>query len=375
MAALDTQRRRIAIVTGTRAEYGLLRSTMQALQAHPSVELQVLATGMHLLQKFGNTVRQITADGFRVFARVPMQRGDDRPIDQAEGLGRGVEGIARAYQRGRAHIAVVLGDRIEAMAGALAAAATGVKLAHIHGGDVAPGDFDGRFRDAITQLADYHFTASARATRRVLRLRADAKRIWNVGAPGLDRIAELLREHHPKKPSGCALVAQHAYGRSAAVEERVMTHLLEAVRAAGLRRVIIHPNSDRGHRGILAAINRHVRQCEQADVELHRSLPRDQFLRLLIDADLLVGNSSCAFIEAPFAGTVAIDVGLRQHGREAGGPGLLHAAESRQSIRAALQRASRFRLRPGARTVYGDGRAGKRIAARLSRLALARNPK
>lgn len=360
---------RIAIITGTRAEYGLLQSTMRTLAATPRVELQVVATGMHLLRPFGYTVRQIERDGFTVAARVPMQRGDDSPTDQAEGLGRGVARIARFFASAGTHIALVLGDRIEAMAGALAARATGVTLAHLHGGDVAPGDFDGPMRDAITQLANLHLTASKRATQRVIAMGANPRNVLQVGAPGLDRIRELGWSGHPARSNSrpYALVVQHAYGRPPREEQRVARLILDEVARAGLRRVIIQPNSDRGHRGVIAAIDAHMRESSTNAVEVHVSLPRDDFLRALIRADLLIGNSSTAFIEAPFAGTPALDIGDRQRGREPGGPSVLHAPESATAIRRALGRALKLSPRPGQPTVYGRGDAGAKIARLLAK--------
>ncbi|HPM24916.1 MAG TPA: UDP-N-acetylglucosamine 2-epimerase, partial [Phycisphaerae bacterium] len=123
--------RRIAVVTGTRAEYGLLKSTMQAIAADPRLKLQVVVTGMHLLRKFGHTVDEIVRDGWRIDARVAMQSGSDAPLDQATGLARGVAGLARFFRAARTDIVVVLGDRIEALAGALAAVTTGRLVAHI----------------------------------------------------------------------------------------------------------------------------------------------------------------------------------------------------------------------------------------------------
>ncbi|MEE9211172.1 MAG: UDP-N-acetylglucosamine 2-epimerase, partial [Phycisphaeraceae bacterium] len=162
--------RRVAVITGTRADYGLLRSTMAAIQTHRRLRLQVVVTGMHLLHKFGHTVDQIARDGWRVDARVKMQTGDDSPLDQAAGLSRGVLGIAKFLEQAKSEIVLVLGDRIEAMAGALAAVTTGRIVAHIHAGDVAPGDFDDSLRHAITKLAHVHLTATRCAARRVVRM-------------------------------------------------------------------------------------------------------------------------------------------------------------------------------------------------------------
>lgn len=385
------KRRRIAVITGTRAEYGLLTSTLRAIQADARLRLQLVVTGMHLLRKFGHTVDQITCDGWHIDARIPMQRGDDNPLDQAAGLARGVAGIARFLEAARTDIVVVLGDRIEAMAGALAASTTGRILAHIHGGDVAPGDFDDCLRHAITKLAHVHLAATADAARRIVRLGESARRVHVVGAPGLDRLRELLANgravHGPAmrsrrnaaRPSRVtadqrplALVIYHAWGRPAAVEQRTMTGLLRAVAAHGLRRLILYPNADRGHRGVLAAIAKHVRASPMGEVEVCRSLPRDEYLRALLSADVLVGNSSSGLIEAPLAGTPSINVGGRQMGRQPGGRSVVQSSHTEAAIRAALATALQKRCRPGQSTVYGDGEAGLRIARILAALPLTR---
>jgi UDP-N-acetylglucosamine 2-epimerase (non-hydrolysing)/GDP/UDP-N,N'-diacetylbacillosamine 2-epimerase (hydrolysing) len=358
------------VITGTRAEYGLLQSTMRAIDRHPRLKLQLVVTGMHLLKKFGHTIDEIRRDGWRGDAVVPMQRGDDGAADQATGLARGVEGIARFLGRARTDIVVVLGDRIEAMAGALAAVATGRILAHIHGGDVATGDFDDSFRHAITKLAHVHFPATRSAARRIIAMGEPPERVHVVGAPGLDRLVELVRTGGRKRDgNGAALVIQHPCGRAAAVERRVMATILEAVRRAGLSRTIIYPNSDRGHTGILTAISEHVDRFPN-QVRVHRSLDRDTYLRTLVGASVLVGNSSSGIIEAATAGTPVVNVGSRQQGRERSGPSVVDAAESAASIGRAMRRALQLRPRIGARMVYGDGTAGNRIAVRLAALRL-----
>ena len=193
--------RRIAVVTGTRAEYGLLRSTMEAVAEHRDLTLQVVVTGMHLLRKFGRTIDDIVRDGWRVGARVKMQTGDDSPLDQAAGLSRGVRGIATYCEQAATDIVVVLGDRIEAMAGTLAAVTTGRLLAHVHGGDIAPGDFDDSLRHAISKLAHLHLTATESARRRLIRMGESPDRVHCVGAPGLDRLFQLI-ENRPGPKGG-----------------------------------------------------------------------------------------------------------------------------------------------------------------------------
>lgn len=362
------RKRRIAVVTGTCAEYGLLTSTMRAIKADPRLSLQLVVTGMHLLRKFGHTVDTIVRDGWHIDVRVRMQSGSDDALDQAEGLSRGVAGIARFLSAAKADIVVVLGDRIEAMAGA-GAVTTGRILAHIHGGDVAQGDFDDSLRHAITKLAHVHLAATRQAARRIVRLGESPARVHVVGAVGLDRLRELLASDRPSAgKSGQALVVYHAWGRPPAVEAQTMNAVLRGVASVGLRRLIVYPNTDRGHRGVLQAIDRHRRVCGPREVQVVRSLPRDEYLRALLRANVLVGNSSSGIIEAPLAGTPSVNVGPRQAGRQPGGPSVLQVNETYTAIRAGLRAALGKRPRPGRRTIYGDGRAGQRIARVLAEL-------
>lgn len=362
--------RRIAVVTGTRAEYGLLRTVMHELGARKGARLQVIATGMHLLKKFGHTIDDIRADGFRVDATVKMQTGRDDVLDQSAGLGRGVEGLARAFVRLKTDIVVVLGDRIEALAGALAATTTQRILAHIHGGDVAVGDADDSIRHAITKLAHFHFAATADAAKRIIKLGERREFVFNVGAPGLDELRPLIKRA-PKRNEAAdrhALIVHHAIGRSAADEKKTMRNLLAAVNDSGLSATIAYPASDPGHTGIIDAIREWTPKRPH---RVYRSMPREQYLRALITADVLVGNSSSGIIESAFAGTPAVNVGPRQTGRLRGGPSIIDCGESRAAIRAAIATALRKRPRAGARSRYGDGTAGERIADNLLRVPLS----
>ncbi len=366
----------MAVVTGTRAEYGLLTSTMRAITSHPRLKLQIVATGMHLLKRFGHTVNEIRRDGWTIDAAITMQKGDDSPLDQAQGLSRGIAGIAEFLDRAKSDVVVVLGDRIEAMAGALAATTTGRILAHIHGGDIAPGDFDDSLRHSITKLAHIHFTATETAARRIIRMGEDKRRVHVVGAPGLDRLRELIAAERtrPKVSRGQkkALIVQHPCGRSAEKERRVMQAVLSAVADEGLEATCIYPNSDRGHSGIIKAIKDHAALHAERNgmFRVVRSLDRDSYLRALIEANVLVGNSSSGIIEAATAGTPVVNVGRRQQRRELSGNSVVQADESAGSIRAAIRSALRKRPIMGGRSVYGNAPAGRRIATLLAKAPL-----
>lgn len=363
--------RRIAVITGTRADYGLLRTVMEAIRRRRGLQLQIVATGMHLLRKFGHTIDDIQRDGWRVDARVRMQAGTDAALDQAMGLSRGIAGISRFLEQARTDIVVVLGDRIEAMAGALAAVTTGRFVAHIHGGDLAPGDFDDSLRHAITKLASLHLTATRAARQRVIRMGECAEYVHWVGAPGLDRLVKLAPKVTRSKDGNLsALIVQHACGRTADYERRVMNNLLRAVDQAGLSRIIVYPNTDRGHRGIIEAIETYEKRAATGPARAVRSLHHDAYLRALVAADVLVGNSSSGVIEASTAGTPSVNVGPRQFGREKSGPSVVDADESSASIRDALSKALRKRPIIGKSSAYGNGDAGPKIADLLASVPL-----
>ncbi|MCH8807785.1 MAG: UDP-N-acetylglucosamine 2-epimerase (hydrolyzing) [Planctomycetes bacterium] len=364
--------RNITVVTGTRAEYGLLKSIMSAIGGHPRLRLQVVVTGMHLLKKFGLTVAEVERDGWPIQARVPMQNGRDDRLEHAAALARGIEGLAEAFARARTDIVVVLGDRLEALAGALAAVTSGKALAHIHGGDVAPGDFDDAYRHSITKLAHVHLAATRAAARRIVRMGEPPERVHVVGAPGLDRLCELMHEarfESDDRSDSDALIVQHPVGRAAAREQRTMAAILRAVGAEGLTPLVLYPNSDAGHSGIVAAIDSARRR---GGIRVLRSMARDEYLRALMAARVLVGNSSSGIIEAAAAGTPAVNVGTRQNGRQTTGRAIVHCGESYVSIRSALSAALRKRVVAGAATPYGDGRAGRRIARILAGVRLSR---
>ncbi len=367
----SSRRRRVAVVTGSRAEYGVLCSTLSAISCHPKLGLQLAVTGMHLVRKFGHTVDDIVADGRRIDACVPMQTGTGERLDQAVGLSRGVSGLAKFFEQAHTDIVVVLGDRIEAMAGALAGVTTGRIVAHIHGGDVAVGDLDEGLRHAITKLAHLHLAATKDAARRIARMGERPEFVFNVGAPGLDRLTALLSDPAaPIEKEPCqALVVFHPSGRPAAREKRTMAAILRAVRKRGLTATVVYPNSDAGHTGIIEAIKLAKRK-HPGRLRVERSLARDEYLRELAASRVLVGNSSSGIIEAALAGTPAVNVGDRQAGRQRSGSSVIDCGEGGAEIAAALNRALTKRPRHGVRTCYGDGRAGQRIAEILARVPL-----
>ncbi len=361
-----TAARRIAVVTGSRAEFGLLSPVMRAIDDHPDLLLRVVVAGAHLLPP-ELTVREVAA-AFDVAARIPMQEpGETSRGRDAEALGRGISGFAAWLGEHPVEVVVVLGDRIEAFAAAAAASVAGVRVAHLHGGDRAPGIADEAIRHAITGLAHIHLPATEQSAGRIVAMGERPARVHVVGSPaidGLTRIAPLSDEAFHALGAPEIVVLQHPLGRSPDREQAVASCVLEACGRAG-RVLAIHPNHDPGREGIMAAIRSvALGECSH--------LPRREFIGLLRRARILVGNSSAGLIECAALGVTAINVGPRQEGRERPDnvldvPEPVHGdgVVVTEAIATGLSRAGG--PAPAAHP-FGGGDAGRRTAAILATL-------
>jgi len=356
--------RRIAVVTGTRAEFGLLTPVMEAVRERADCELLVIAAGAHLIQP-ALTFREVRAR-FEVADSIPMQTvGRVGRAHDVEALGKGISRFGRSFGALRPEWVLVLGDRIEAFAAASAACVGGWALAHIHGGDRAEGVADESMRHAITKLAHLHFPASAASAARIERMGEDPGRIHTTGSPALDGLGAIdpMDDGAFRELGAPELVLLlHPCGRADGVEEREARALLEAV---GERRALaLHPNHDPGRDGIMRAL-----MDAPANIRVVRHMPRDRFVALLkrvgVGRGVLVGNSSAGLIECGAVGCASVDIGDRQRGRERCASWSVHAAPSVGAISDAIERARG--LEPGSRTSpFGDGRAGVRIARVLA---------
>jgi UDP-hydrolysing UDP-N-acetyl-D-glucosamine 2-epimerase len=354
--------RRVAVVTGSRAEFGLLRPVMAAVKAHPNLELCVIAAGSHLIQP-ALTFRDVKA-AFEVADSVPMQiAGRTGRAEDADAVGRGVSRFVRSFTGLAPDWVVVLGDRVEAFAAAAAASIGGWALAHLHGGDRAEGIADEAMRHAITKLAHLHLPATPASAERLTRMGERPEFIRTVGSPAIDDLAGF-----PALPDGAAaelgdpdtVVLLHPVGRSDEHEEAGMTQVLSAV--AGRRVLALHPNHDPGRAGVLRALSAWGGPARE-------HLPRAVFVgvlkRLAARGGVLVGNSSSGLIEAAALGVRVVDVGPRQNGRERPGNVVHAASESAPAIAAAVARALEITPDPSAHP-YGDGRSGARAAEALA---------
>jgi GDP/UDP-N,N'-diacetylbacillosamine 2-epimerase (hydrolysing) len=365
-------RRLVAVLTGTRAEYGLLRPVLEALSRSSALDFALVATGMHLSEKHGMTIREIESDGFR-----PIIATMELPLNSGSGMARsvgsGICGVSSVLEELAPQFLLVLGDRTEALAGAVAAAYMNIPVAHVHGGDISMGGLDESVRHAITKLAHIHFAATEGAARRIARMGEDRWRIHLSGAPGLDAVlgesrlsrAELFSSLElPAMPS-YALLVQHPVSTQPELAGDHFRATLTALRRAGLPVLAIYPNSDPGNFEIINIMASEASQSPEFSA--FKSLPRSVYLSLVEHCAVLVGNSSSGMIESGVMRTPCVNVGIRQAGRERG-RNVIDAEPTVSSVLAAINSAltPEFRLTQcDGWSPYGDGTAGAKIASVL----------
>jgi UDP-hydrolysing UDP-N-acetyl-D-glucosamine 2-epimerase len=369
-----TPPRRIAVVSGSRADYGLLRGVLTRLKAADDVDLSVIACGMHLLPEFGETWRAIEADGFRIAARIDFQLDDDRAQTVARGTGIGLSGFADALPKLAPDVLVVLGDRFEILSAAVAATLLNIPLAHIHGGEITAGAFDDAIRHAITKMACLHFVAAEPYRRRVIQMGENPDFVFNVGAPGLDLAAaaptisrtELLAQLELGGPERFLLITLHPTTARPQADSANVAALLGALGDINDRSLVFTgANADPGHRAIDDAIRDFV-AARPKQARLFPSLGSERYWAALRLADAVVGNSSSGIVEAPAVGVPSINIGDRQLGRLRAGS-IIDCPADPAAILAALGAIldGRFRADPTEAPPYGRGGASEKIAGTL----------
>lgn len=344
--------RTIAVVTGTRAEYGLLVPVMHAINDHPKLTLQCIAAGMHLVTGTHHDI------AFPIAAKVRMQKPDrvGRHHD-AVATGRGISVFAEAFAQLQPDVVLVLGDRIEAFAAASAASIAGFRVAHIHGGDRAEGVADEAMRHAISKLSHLHFPATAQSKKRLVRMGESPQQIFDHGSPAVDGLDHITAANDAPD----VIVMQHPVGDGDETERQRMGNTLLAT--SRFSRLVLAPNHDPGREGIMQAIR-------DAEVNMIDHLPRDQFVAQLKSARLIVGNSSAGLIEAAVCKTPTVNIGTRQAGRECPNS-VVSCTYGKRAIVGAINQALQLD-RKTFRHYYGRGDTGRRVADTLATISLDR---
>lgn len=370
--------RKIAVFTGTRAEYGLLYWLMKDIQADPDLTLKLLVSGMHLSPEFGLTYRQIEQDGFTIDERIEMLLSSDSAVGVVKGMGLALIGLADALQRQQPDLLVILGDRFEALAAAQTAMLLRIPVAHLHGGEITEGAYDDAIRHAITKLSTLHFTSCDEYRQRVIQLGEQPERVFNVGAIGLEHLhrtplmtaAGLGASLDFVLKAPFLLVTYHPVTLANEPAEQSFMALLHALDQFPDHQVILtYPNADDGGRRMIPLLEAYAARQPQR-VKAIPSLGQTRYLSALKLASAVVGNSSSGIIEAPSFGVPTVDIGQRQQGRLAA-DSVLHCAASADAITATIHQA----LAPLPESLfsnpYGDGQTSQKVLSVLREAPLS----
>ena len=316
-------KRKICVVTGTRAEYGLLYCLMKEIQADEDLELQIIVTGAHLSPEFGLTYKVIESDGFEINEKLEMLLSSDTAVGITKSLGLATIGFADAYNRLKPDIVVLLGDRYEILAAAQAALIFGLPIAHIAGGDTTEGAFDEAIRHSVSKMAHIHFVTNDLSAQRVRQLGENPQYIFNIGNPGIDYIKrvqllnrnDLEKELEFKFQVKNLLVTFHPVTLDSVSSTEQLAELLTALNSLGKDVGIIFTkaNADTQGRSINQMIDDYVSLHPEAKV--YTSLGQVRYLSVISQIDAVVGNSSSGLYEVPSFGKPTVNIGNRQRGR------------------------------------------------------------
>lgn len=360
--------KRICIVTGTRAEYGLLYWIIKGIHEDPQFELQLLVTGMHLSSDFGLTWKEIKKDGFPITRKIKMLLSTDTAVDISKSNALAQISFAKVFDELKPEIIVLLGDRTETFAAASAALIAGIPIAHIHGGELTEGAYDDAIRHSITKMSQLHFTAAEEYRNRVIQLGEQPAKVINVGAVGLENIKKLklLSKKAFEKSisqvlfSKNILITFHPVTLEHNSAQEQFQQLLDAVdELKDTLLIFTKPNSDKDGRIIIKMIDDFVAKNPKKSVAF-TSLGQLRYLSAIQYMDAVVGNSSSGIIEVPIFNIPTVNIGDRQKGRIMG-PTIFNCLPTKKDIKTALEKAFKFDKSTNWKHPYGDGESSKKI--------------
>ncbi len=376
-------KRKVCVVVTARPSYSRIRTALTAIQEHPGLELQLVLAASALLDRYGSAIDYVLEDGFDIEAKVFNVLEGENLTAMAKTTGLGIQELAMVFERLKPDMVVTIADRFETMSTAIAASYMNIPLVHIQGGEVT-GNIDEKVRHAITKLSDIHLVASPKAKERVLRMGEEEEKVFLTGCPSIDLAREVMEmEDNSIDPfkhyggvgpvidykSGYIVIMQHPvtteYERSRAHIEET----LYAIKDLGIPSFWFWPNVDAGSDGTSKGIRSFREQYELPHIHFFKNMKPKDFLRLLVNARCLVGNSSVGIRECAYMGVPVVNIGSRQNGRERG-CNVIDVEYDRISIMKAI----RHQVKHGKYLpdeIYGDGQAGERIADLLTTVPLS----
>ena len=375
---MENKIQKVAVFTGTRAEYGLLFWLLKDIQSDPDLTLQLLVSGMHLSPEFGETYQQIEKDGFKIDEKIEILLSSDSAVGTAKSMGLGVLGFSDSLARLQPDVLVILGDRFEALAAAQTAMILRIPIVHLHGGEITEGAYDDAIRHAITKLSYLHGTSTDEYRQRVIQLGEAPERVQNVGAIGLDHLKradfmsvdELTESLNFSLTKPFFLVTYHPVTLGNEEPEEAFQALLDALNCFPEHQVILtYPNADDGGRRIIPMLEAYA--ASQPDRVLAiPSLGQVRYLSAVKYAAAVIGNSSSGIIEVPAFDVPTVNIGSRQKGRLAA-KSVLHCEANRADIERAIRSANEREYKEAAEEIenpYGQGNTSEKVIEMIKTL-------
>lgn len=371
-------KRKITVTTGTRADYGLLRQILRYIDSNKNLELYLLVTGMHLSKKHGYTVNEIKNDGFKIYKKFPMMPKNDDLFHMAYELGSAISKFSKIFKEIQPDINLILGDRDEMLASALAASHMNIPNAHIHGGDKTKAGIDENNRHAITKLSNIHFVATNTSKTRVIKMGENPKYVFLTGSPNIDEIKqnaiseknELEKKYKINFNNDELILVFHPVTTQTHLITKQIKNILNAIVELHKTTIAIAPNSDAGNNIIFNELTKYSKI--HPFIHLYKSVPRNDFLGLLKNARILIGNSSAGMIEASCFSISVINLGIRQEGREHGKNVIniknIEKTHIKNTMMKILEYKKYNKQKPD--NIYGNGHASKKIVTYLQKIKI-----
>jgi GDP/UDP-N,N'-diacetylbacillosamine 2-epimerase (hydrolysing) len=364
--------RKIVYVTGTRADYGLMKAVLQRLNDADGFDLSICVTGMHLSSLYGNTINEIEADSFKICGVIPVDVDRTTHVSMSKSTGYQIISMTEVFDKEQPDLILLLGDRGEMLAAAIAAVHLNIPIVHLHGGERS-GTIDEMFRHAISKCSHYHFVTTEASKDRLIKMGEKEEAIFVVGAPGLDEIALYVpcdREvfyssYLLDSQKKTALMLYHPVVQEFHNIEEQVQNLFNATLSIGLQIICLEPNSDAGGQKIRSVLQEYD---NYPDVRIVKHLPRREFINCMAHVDVMIGNSSSGIIEAASFNLPVVNVGSRQNLREHG-CNVINANTSIESITNSLKRALE-QDKKSYTNIYGDGKTSERCYQLLKNINL-----
>lgn len=373
--------KKVCVFIGSRANYSSIRAALKAIKQHENLELQIVAGASAVLDKFGAAVKLIEEDGFEITRKSYMSIEGETPATMAKSTGLGLMDMSSIFEELHPNYVIVIGDRYEIIAPAIAAAYMNIPLVHTMGGEVT-GTIDESIRHAVTKLAHIHFPANRESAERIRKLGEKPESIFTVGCPRIDMVKEIMENPYTDLKNLCGrfggvgyeinfdepflLVSQHPVTTEYESVQKQMVETLQAIEELNMQTVMLWPNSDAGSDGISREIRKYREAKPKNKIHLFKNLPMEVYITLMTKTACLIGNSSSGIREGEFIGTPCVNIGSRQAGRERGKNVIDVPNEHKKIVEAVMKQIDHGKYK--SEHIYGNGNAGKQIADILANL-------